>query len=91
VAQVVWSHRALRDLHVIEVRIAKDRPMAAIRFIERLRAAGQSLGEYPDRGRSMARDVRELRSLLPYLIRYRVEPARVTIIEIRHAARRRGP
>lgn len=49
--------------------------------------AGDSLDQFPGRGRLVPHDRRELVALPNYLIRYRVEDDRVTILEVRHSAR----
>ena len=51
----------------------------------RLKQAGESLGDYPERGRQ-AGNLRELAVVPPYLIRYRVMGSGVQIIRIRHSA-----
>jgi len=82
---------ALRNLNAIERRIARDRPVAAVRFVDRLWAAGQGLSEKPERGKPTASGMRELTTVRPYLIRYYVRENRVVIAEVRHGARRRKP
>jgi len=52
-------------------------------------AAGNSLAHFPQRGRSIrGTDMRELVSVRPYMIRYRVTGEAVIILRIRHAAQR---
>lgn len=53
-----------------------------------LRNAGDSLATAETRGRSISRGRRELTIVAPYLIRYRVTGDRVTVLEVRHGARR---
>ncbi|MDO8297085.1 MAG: type II toxin-antitoxin system RelE/ParE family toxin [Caulobacter sp.] len=69
--------------------VAHDRPVAAERLAERLRAAAAALDTYPARGRSISEGRRELTHVWPYLIRYRVMADSVRILEVRHGAR--GP
>lgn len=52
----------------------------------RLVAAGDSLAEFPERGAPIAKGRRQLTTVRPYLLRYRVQDGVVTIIDIRHAA-----
>jgi plasmid stabilization system protein ParE len=57
----------------------------AARIIE----AGNSLANFPYRGRSVAgTQLRETTLARPYIIRYRVESNRVLILRVRHGARR---
>jgi addiction module RelE/StbE family toxin len=87
VVQVVWSRRALADLAAIQTYIHGFRPLAAQRMAQRLRLAAESLSDHPDRGR-IAGSFRELATVPPYLIRYRVTPDEIQIARIRHGARR---
>jgi len=86
VVQVVWSLRALADLAAIQGHIHQFRPLAAQRMAQRLKLAGESLAEHPERGRP-AGGLRELATVPPYLIRYRVKADAVQIVRIRHGAR----
>jgi len=89
VAKVVWSDRALIDFEKIVAYIVRQsRPLAAQRLGQRLMAAGYSLAESPERGRTIRRGRRELTVVAPYLLRYRIEGDRVVILEVRHGARR---
>jgi len=67
--------------------IATFSPAASERLYARFIAAAISLETNPDRGRVKGR-ARELTSLSPYLMRYRVEASQVVILRIRHGARR---
>ena len=51
--RVLWTETALRDLELIHAYIRQFSPMAAGRFAERLRAAGEGLREQPERGRAI--------------------------------------
>ena len=85
--QVAWTFRALADLNAIQAHIEQFRPLAAQRMAQRLKLAATSLAEHPDRGRQVGR-LRELAAVPPYLIRYRITPAGVQIIRIKHGAQR---
>ncbi len=89
-AKVAWSRSALADLDDIASHIAKDNLSAAVRISEALWMAGESLADHPDRGRPAASGLRELVSVRPYILRYRVSLKQVLIVQIRHAARRPG-
>jgi toxin ParE1/3/4 len=84
---VIWTPRAQRDLASIRGHIAADRPMAAERFAQRLTEAGNSLRQFPSRGRAAGAS-REIVVVRPYVIRYRVTPEAVLIVRIRHGAQR---
>lgn len=86
-AKVIWTGGALAELRGIRAYIAQFSPLAAQRMSLRLRAAGESLGEFLNRGRTISRNRRELAVVPPYLIRYRVLDDRVIILELRHGAR----
>ena len=87
--RLIWSPGALDDLIGIQTYIAGFNPAAARRFFVRLRAAGMSLIDFPDRGRPVGNGRRELTIVRPYLIRYVVVGGAVRILSVRHAARRR--
>ncbi len=81
---VSWSLEARSDLADIHVFIALG---AADRFIEDLTAAVNSLETFPNRGRPAADGSREL-VFGAYLVLYLVEDRTVSILRIRHGARR---
>lgn len=85
--RVVWTEPALRDLVSIRDYIGEFNPLAAMRMLLRLKNAGDSLTEFPDRGRAYHRRWRELTLIRPYVIRYRVTEDVVFILRIRHGAR----
>lgn len=51
---------------------------------------GENLADHPDRRRPAASGLRELVTVRPYSLHYRVSAKRVLIVQIRHAARRPG-
>lgn len=87
-AEVVWTRRALRNLEVIRAYISQFNPLAAQRMAQRLLSAAYALDEQPDRGRPIGDGRRELTTIPPYLIRYRIDDEVVTILDVRHGARR---
>ena len=88
--RLIFTRRALDDLDDIKSQIAQDRPMAAERFIERLADACAAPCVFPERGRAgRRRGTRELTTVWPYVIVYRVGPQAVTIERIIHGARLR--
>ena len=96
-ARVIWSPEALAQLrHIVEYVQLFD-PAAARSFSLRLFALGESLADFPRRGRPAANGTREMVTVRPYILRYHVEPEErddadgavdeeVSILGIRHAA-----
>jgi plasmid stabilization system protein ParE len=76
---------------IVTYIVGQHSPLAAQRLGQRLLAAGDVLGSYPDRGRLITRGRRELTVIAPYLIRYRLKDDQVIILEVRHGARRAQP
>jgi plasmid stabilization system protein ParE len=87
--RVVWSVAALDDLDGIFRYLLDRNPDAAWRLRDQLVAASFTLAEMPLRGRPADGNHRELVTLAPYLIRYRIAGDEVRILRIRHAARHR--
>jgi len=87
--RVVWTKTALRGVWRAYDYIHEFNPGAAQRMAEALFAAGDSLVNFPHRGRPVrGTAMRELVSVSPYIIRYRVERDEVVILRVRHSARR---
>jgi toxin ParE1/3/4 len=87
--RIVWTAHALANVRAIRAYIAQFNPRAADELAARLIAAGNSLEMFPHRGRIVPRtDMRELVSISPYIIRYRVLRDEVVILRVRHSARR---
>ncbi|MBA4805835.1 MAG: type II toxin-antitoxin system RelE/ParE family toxin [Brevundimonas sp.] len=89
--RVVWTDQALADLEAISLYLASFSPRVAARFFVRLKAAGDSLASFAEKGRPAIHGTRELTTVKPYLIRYTVAGDRVYIVRIRHSARRPAP
>ena len=86
--RVVWTGQALADLETISLYLADFSPDVAARFFIRLKEAGDRLALFAERGRPSGRGTRELTSVKPYNIRFRVVEDRVYVVTVRHAARR---
>lgn len=87
--QIVWAAYALGNVRAIRAYLAQFNPRAAETLAERLIAAGNSLALFPHRGRPVpGTDMRELVSVTPYIIRYRIIRDEVVILRVRHSARR---
>ena len=85
--KIVWTDEAIGHLEAIVAYIAAFNPAAATRFGERLIEAADSLANFPERGREADEGRREMTTVRPYVLRYRIEGDRVVILRIRHAAR----
>jgi toxin ParE1/3/4 len=87
--KVIWSKRALGHLQYIRVYIEQFNPRAARDLAAALVAAANSLENFPHVGRLVPKtDKRELVSVHPYIIRYRVVGDTVRILRVRHSSRR---
>lgn len=84
--QITFSRRALRDLAAIRSFIAVDNPRAASRVAIEIVAACDRLETYPERGRpGRRRGTRELTTVWPYVIVYRVRrPHEIEIVAVWH-------
>lgn len=93
--KVVWTEQAWRRLSEIEAFIARDRPAAAAKLIDRLVDRGEALAKYPERGRKPPElPGSELRELVVdgYRIVYRRTTSRTEILTVfeGHRLLRRG-
>ena len=86
--EVSWSDEALAELDRIIDHIEQFDPRAADQKSQDIVAAGESLRDFPNRGRKASRGRRELVTVWPYIIRYRLVGDRVTITSVRHGAQR---
>ena len=85
--QIVWTEEAVTHLEAIVEYVEAFNPAAARRLGERLIEVADSLGEFADRGRDAGDGRREITTVWPYILRYRVETERVVILRVRHGAR----
>jgi len=89
VTTVVWTFAAVADVQEIGRYIGTFNPQAARTMAEAIMEAAESLVEFPNRGRLVPKTrVRELTFVRPYVIRYRVDGERVTIMRVRHSRQR---
>ncbi|QJU60006.1 type II toxin-antitoxin system RelE/ParE family toxin [Sphingomonas sp. AP4-R1] len=84
--RVVWTKLAIDRLESIRSYISISNPYAADRLAGRIFAAGQSLSEFPRRGRPARDDCRELVVHRSYVILYQISAETVSILDVRHAA-----
>ncbi|WP_174297068.1 type II toxin-antitoxin system RelE/ParE family toxin [Sphingomonas bacterium] len=89
-AEVVWVGAATDQLVAIAAYIRQFNPKAADETAAKLRSLANSLSTLPRRGRPATADTRELTSVRPYIIRYRVsaDGELVIILSVRHSRRR---
>jgi toxin ParE1/3/4 len=89
--EIVWSPRALAGLQEIRTYVARDKPEAAARLATRIVSLVEALREHPYLGRGGTEPgARELVvGGTPYLIFYRVQAKRATILAIWHGAQSR--
>ncbi|MBB5224547.1 plasmid stabilization system protein ParE [Amaricoccus macauensis] len=89
---VEWSRDALDDLKAQIAYIAAENPAAAQRVADRLRAAGDALGEMPT-GRpgrvagTYEKSVTGLRTIIAYALTRRGDRETVSILRVIHTAR----
>ena len=86
-ARVDWTREALFQIAQIADYIALFDSAAAARTSARLVALGESLSDFPNRGRPAAGGTRELVMVPPYILSYAVVDDTVFILGVRHGAR----
>jgi plasmid stabilization system protein ParE len=87
--QVVWTKAALRGLWHAFDYLSEINPRAAAHLADSLLAAGDSLVNFPLRGRPVPKTAfRELLTVPPYVIRYQIIGNEALILRVRHAAQR---
>lgn len=88
--EVVWAETALAHLRAIRSYIEQFNPKAARSVAANLKALGDSLRQFPYRGRPVPGKprLREMLSAYPYIIRYLIDGDMVVILRVRHSARR---
>jgi toxin ParE1/3/4 len=87
--KVVWSPTAVNRAYEAANYIARDKPAAALRWLEGLFAATDRLREFPESGTIVpelgAADYRQI-IYRSHRVIYRVERSRVAILTVRHTA-----
>lgn len=89
--KVVWTDEAIDHLEAIVTYVSVYDPAAAERLGRKLIELADSLMEFPERGRDAGDGKREMVTVWPYILRYRIEAERVIILRIRHGARGEEP
>ena len=86
-ATVIWSVGALEEVALIRFYIAQFDADAAETVSQRLISTGNSLSDFPRKGRILRGDVRRISLIWPYVLDYEVHGERVDILRVRHGAR----
>jgi len=87
---VIFAPEARADLHRIRAHISQDNPPAASRLAVELIAACDRLEMFPERGRpGKLRGTRELTTVWPYVVVYRVKKPVIHVIRIWHGRQSR--
>lgn len=87
---LIFSPEAIEDLAEIRSYIGQDNPFAASRVAVQLVAACDRLEYLPERGRpGLVPGTREVTTVPPYIIVYRIKAGTVEIIRIWHSAQDR--
>jgi len=89
--RIEWDARAVRDLEDIRAFIAADKPAAAVRVAELIKAAVARLSEFPLMGRQTSEPTIRILSITgtPYIVYYGLLSNVVVILAVFHGARRR--
>ena len=87
---VTFSVEAIADLEAIRSYIGERNPAAASRVAVQIVAVCDRLDFMPERGRpGSVEGTRELATVWPYVIAYRITPAAVEIVRVWHGAQDR--
>ncbi|MBF0562243.1 MAG: type II toxin-antitoxin system RelE/ParE family toxin [Alphaproteobacteria bacterium] len=89
--RVIWSPAALADIGRIYDYISAFNPAAAAGLVREFKSCGDSLRDFPERGRPIANRRREVVVIWPYVVRYRVVRDDVQILRVRHGRQRPLP
>ena len=86
---VRWSDPAVADLAGVFAYLSADNADAATRVTDRLYAAAEALGRFPNLGRPGRTTGRRELVVDQYVITYRVRRDAVEVVRIEHGTRRR--
>ncbi len=88
--RVIWTDEAVENVDAIWTYIHGFNPPAATRLVLRLRSIAETLADNPERAKSLGGDIRQLTTASPYLMRYRITPEVIYVLDVQHGARRPG-
>ena len=83
--KVIWTKESFKRLAEIEDYIAKDNADRAIKFVNKLINRGESLANFPNKGRIVPEfSVPDIREILEqnYRIVYRITKTRIEILTV---------
>lgn len=85
--EVFWKKQAINDMVKIGRHIALDSPVNAEKTVDLIENKVGPLAEHPEMGRTgRKRGTRELVAHENYIVIYRVMPATVEILRVKHVA-----
>ncbi len=85
--KIIWSRLAIDRVTEITNYIAKDKPTAAEKWVDKLFAKAENLASFPKSGRIVPEINRDqYREIIygNYRIVYRIEEAQISILTVRH-------
>ena len=85
--KIVWTELAVEKLEECADYIAADKPIAALKWTEKIRTSINKLKKFPEIGRTVPEIKRiDIREIVEgnYRIIYKVELERISILTIRH-------
>lgn len=85
--RIVWTDDAVGNVEAIVTYVSVFNAAAATNLAARFFAVADSLSEFPHRGRDVGDGRREMTTVWPYILRYRVVDETVIILRVRHGAR----
>jgi toxin ParE1/3/4 len=85
--RIVWTDDAVANLEAIVTYISTFNPAAAGALADRFIEVADRLEVFPHRGRDVGDGRREITTVWPYVLRYRVVENVVIILRVRHGAR----
>ena len=85
--RIVWTDDAVANLEAIFTYVSAFNAAAAGALANRLIAVADSLATFPHRGRDVGGGRREMTTVWPYILRYRVDGDTLIILRVRHGAR----
>ena len=85
--RIVWTDDAVANLEAIFTYVSAFNPAAAGALANRLIAVADSMATFPHRGRDVGGGRREMTTVWPYILRYRVDGDTLIILRVRHGAR----
>ena len=86
--KVIWSPLAIRRSYEAADYIARDKPEAALRWLDGLFASTDRLVKFPESGRMVPEiGLPEYREIIygSHRVIYRIEPAAVWVLTVRHS------